>query len=132
MGVIVHLGLNDKFGDDVLTRSLILGVVLCWAGLGLAEPVTFEKAMQDGADGLDGLSLADLINRSPIYPPIKDLPPQVWKDKTCNNCHSWTKDDLCDQGLRYLSSANASMTKLHPYGGTFKRRVAVWSSQGCE
>jgi hypothetical protein len=59
------------------------------------------------------------------------LPAELWQDANCSTCHTWTKDDLCIQGLRY-QSVEIGTGPIHPFGGVFRGKLKDWSQQGCE
>ena len=97
------------------------------------EVVTYDAPIPGDLDGLSGRTIAELIVGSPNYPPIEGLPEPVWKEKTCADCHSWTREALCTQGNTYLAeSASRSLSKAHPYGGGFKHTLRTWARGGCE
>ncbi|MGB3246771.1 MAG: peptidase C14, caspase catalytic subunit p20, partial [Sulfitobacter sp.] len=75
---------------------------------------------------------SQIVELSPSFPPIEGLPEELWKEQTCSNCHSWTKDALCTQGTTYVTANNQrALSKEHPFGGTFKQGLRVWASEGC-
>jgi hypothetical protein len=79
-----------------------------------------------------GRSIAEIVQGSPVFPPVEGLPESYWKDKTCANCHAWTKQALCDQGTFYVGDAGSrSLTKEHPLGPTFKQALRAWAAGGC-
>ena len=91
-----------------------------------AEPITGVD------DFVDGRSLAELLDATPEFPPIEGLDESLWKSQTCSFCHSWTPQALCDQGDFFAARDDASPDRIpHPYGGGFKRTLALWAAQGC-
>lgn len=97
-----------------------------------AAPIEFSTPLTSGGPDLEGKTLEQLIEGSPLFPPIVGLPEQLWKGKTCSTCHQWTRSELCDQGKRYLpESGQAALLKQHPYGGAVKRHMKAWAENDC-
>ena len=98
-----------------------------------AGDITFTQPLTIGTTQIIGRSIADLIDGSPLFPPIEGLPEELWKDQKCSNCHAWTQAALCDQGKTYVAANNTrAVEKSHPYGGAFKQTVKSWASTGCK
>lgn len=94
--------------------------------------ITFAGTLAEGATGVAGRSIEQLIAGTPLYPPIEGLPEALWKEQQCSNCHEWTQSNLCEQANFYLGDAGAeNLIKQHPYGGTFKLNIAQWARGGC-
>jgi len=94
--------------------------------------ITFESPLDSEEPAVDGLSIAELIGMSPIYPPIEGLPESYWKGQNCSNCHEWTRDRICTQANTYLSlNMQRSLDKAHPFGGALKRHLKAWAAGGC-
>lgn len=96
----------------------------------LPDKIFFDQPINAKIPQLANRSIADLIKGSPVHPPIKDLPEVLWKGKTCNNCHQWQKDNLCEQAKTYLADT-AAFSKPHPYGSAFKAALQIWARDGC-
>lgn len=105
------------------------------APVAAAPPQTgigFETPLIAPGTPVDGKAIADLIKGSPLFPPIEGIPESLWKDKTCSNCHNWTKEALCTQGGTYTQPQGAgALTKKHPYGGAFKAALKTFALEGC-
>lgn len=102
------------------------------AGTSNMRDVTFDAAITHGNPVIDGQSIAALVGGSPLFPPIAGLPENVWKNRPCAACHEWTKEALCDQSRTYLAEAGTrTLTKEHPYGGSFKAVLRDWAGGGC-
>jgi hypothetical protein len=102
------------------------------AGGALPESVSYSLPLQGVAAEIDGRSIEELIRGSPLYPPIDGLPEELWKGQTCSNCHTWTRDALCDQARTYLgASAERSLQKPHPLGAGFKSVLGIWAAGDC-
>lgn len=99
---------------------------------GLPEIIAFTDPIGAGAPEIATRSIAQLIEGSPIFPPIEGLPDAVWKDKTCSSCHQWKQANLCDQARTYVADRTRALSKQHPYGGTFKQVLRVWAEGGCQ
>lgn len=96
-------------------------------------PTTFESPVLGGAEQITGLNFEQIIQISPLFAPIEGLPESVWKEKSCSNCHAWTRTALCDQGKTYLkANAERSLNKQHPFGGSFKQHLRHWADTGCQ
>lgn len=98
---------------------------------GLPETIAFTDPIGAGAPEIATRSIAQLIEGSPIYPPIEGLPDAVWKEKTCSSCHQWQQANLCDQAQTYVADRTRALSKQHPYGGAFKEVLRVWAEGGC-
>lgn len=95
--------------------------------------VTFDQPFDLGLPGLENVTIADIVKQSPMFPPVEGLPEEYWKDKTCSNCHQWTKERLCEQSNVYLSlNMQRSLDKQHPFGGALKRNLKTWAAGGCK
>ncbi|WP_417701396.1 caspase family protein [Pseudophaeobacter sp.] len=98
-----------------------------------AGPVTFVSPLVSDLAQISGLSLAEIVEQSPMFPPIEGLPESYWKTETCSSCHEWTRDRLCTQANTYLSlNMQRSLNKQHPFGGVMKRSLKSWAAGGCQ
>ncbi|MBU2959876.1 caspase family protein [Citreicella sp. C3M06] len=93
-------------------------------------PPTFRGLLVSPEPAVNGRSIADLINSTPLFPPIEGLPDDYWKGQKCSNCHDWTEDRICVQAQTYVSSDKA-LDKKHPLGGSFKAALRDWAAAGC-
>ena len=94
--------------------------------------VSFDGPLTAPGTPVDGKAIAELIKGSPLFAPIEGLPDSVWKDKTCSNCHEWTKEALCTQGGTYSQpTGEGALAKKHPYGGAFKAALKTFAIEGC-
>ena len=95
--------------------------------------VTFATPLNIGDDKMRKMSFEQLILNSPLFPPIEGIPEDMWKNKTCSNCHAWTRDALCTQGGTYLAENSArALSKQHPFGGPFKHKLKLWAENSCK
>lgn len=97
----------------------------------LPDKIVFDEPIQANIPEIANRSIADLINGSPLHPPIEKLPDAFWKGKTCNSCHQWHEDSLCEQAKTYLADRADAVAKPHPYGGAFKAALRIWARDGC-
>ncbi|AHD03585.1 Peptidase C14, caspase catalytic subunit p20 (plasmid) [Leisingera methylohalidivorans DSM 14336] len=98
-----------------------------------AGPVTYASPIQSEMPQIAGLTLAEAVTRSPVFPPIEGLPESYWKDQSCSACHQWTRERLCTQGNTYLSlNMQRSLGKQHPFGGGLKQTLKSWAAGGCQ
>ncbi len=96
-------------------------------------PVSFTSPLTTGGPEIEGQSLQQLIEGSPLFTPIEGIPEELWKDKQCSSCHNWTQEDLCVQGNTYVDDKSPdAMVKQHPYGGGFKRNLKAWAASACQ
>jgi len=95
--------------------------------------VTFIEPLTSPVPEVSGKSIAILMNASPLYPPVADLPDSYWKNQTCGSCHKWSEDRLCDHATSYLSrNMERSLSKPHPFGGALKHNLRAWAAGGCQ
>lgn len=94
--------------------------------------ITFTTPLRDGPPEVVGKSLSELIKGSPLFPPIEGIPESLWKGQACSNCHSWTKEALCEQGKTYSGPIGPeALQKKHPYGGAVKAALKTFALEGC-
>ena len=94
--------------------------------------LTYTLPFRIGGPPIKGLSIEQIVELSPSFPPIEGIPEELWKHQSCSNCHEWTKEALCTQGKTYASEINKrALSKEHPFGGTFKQGLRVWAIEGC-
>lgn len=99
----------------------------------MGTDLTFTMPFTSGIDELMGKSIEEIVELSPLHPPIEGIPEELWKDQTCSNCHQWTKEALCAQGTTYVSAADdTAVSKPHPFGGGFKLNLRAWADGGCK
>lgn len=95
--------------------------------------IKFDVPISTGPYPVNGKSLAQLIQGTPMFSPIEGLEDAVWKGKNCSSCHDWNKDRLCEQGTFYAKNEPKQiLRKQHPYGGPFKLALRNWSQDGCK
>lgn len=99
---------------------------------GAQTGITFETPLISDNPAVNGKSIAELIQGTPLYSPIEGLPEALWKEAACSNCHGWTKEALCEQGMAYTGiQQSKSLTKEHPYGGALKAALRTFAVEGC-
>lgn len=95
--------------------------------VGIDAPV---KASQEALGKL--LSIRQLSEGSPLFPPFEGLDSSYWKGETCGNCHAWDEASLCKQGTFYTTAEDEAIQRIkHPYGGFFKSSLRVWAAAQC-
>jgi len=98
-----------------------------------SDTVTFTQALLSEIPEVSGRSIAELIESSPLFPPIEGLPDDYWKDQKCSSCHQWTQERICEQANSYLSlNMQRSLSKQHPFGGALKQNLKTWAAGGCQ
>lgn len=95
------------------------------------EVVRYSQPIQSGGYPVQGHSLEELVHGVPTFAPIEGLPDNVWH-KTCNNCHNWNQQTLCQQAMIYAQDVKMTMRKQHPYGGPEKLAMMNWAQHGCQ
>jgi hypothetical protein len=101
------------------------------AGASGGEVVRYSQPIASGGYPVQGHSLEELVHGVPLFPPIEGLPDNVWH-KTCNNCHNWNQQTLCQQAMIYAQDVKMTMRKQHPYGGPEKLAMMNWAQHGCQ
>lgn len=105
---------------------------LQWGTGAQLDAMTFTTSLDSGPDGVAGRSIADLLTGTPVFPPIKGPPDELWKGQPCTACHQWTAAALCDQGATYSRPALAvRIAKPHPLGIPFKKALRAHAEGGC-
>lgn len=94
--------------------------------------LTFNSPFPTGGPPIQGLSIAEIVELSPLFAPIEGLPEALWKAETCSSCHAWTRAALCTQGKTYVTAADdRAVRKQHPFGGVFKQGLKGWAAADC-
>ena len=95
-------------------------------------PIAFNTPIQFGDPALDGKTIAQLVTGGhPLFAPVEGLEKPDW-DRACASCHSWTKERLCAQALRYDREDVSVMRLQHPLGVRFKVALGRWAKDGCK
>ena len=94
--------------------------------------VTYTAPIAFGNEALIGLTLSEIIEASPAYPPVEGLPEAMWQEQSCGSCHNWTRATLCTQAGTYVSMDPAKYReKMHPFGGLLKINLRNWAQNDC-
>ncbi|WP_368484093.1 caspase domain-containing protein [Phaeobacter sp. HF9A] len=96
-------------------------------------PITYDKPLRSELEQINGLTIAEVVTQSPMFPPVAGLPEEYWKTQSCSNCHNWTRDALCTQAKTYLTAdLQRSLSKQHPFGGALKQALRSWAGADCQ
>ena len=95
------------------------------------DVVKFSEPIKSYGFPVQGHSLEQLVHGVPTFPPIEGLPDDVWK-KSCDSCHNWNQQTLCQQAMIYAQDVKMTMRKKHPYGGPEKLAMRNWAEHGCQ
>ena len=99
---------------------------------GASMAVGWEVPLAGFTPEVNGRTLAQIVEGSPLFSPIEGIPDELWKDQTCSNCHEWTQERLCEQAQVYLGPlAEQSLAKQHPLGGGLKQAMQAWAAWDC-
>jgi hypothetical protein len=97
------------------------------------DVLRFDQPIPFGPFPVNGHSLAEITSTfTPLFPPIEDLPDELWKDKKCTTCHQWNKARLCEQGATYVAAPRYALRVQHPFGGTLQVAMMRWVKSGCQ
>ena len=95
------------------------------------DVVRFDQPLPFGPVPIYGRTLSDLIQGTPMFPPIKEAEEALWQ-KQCPACHRWERQSLCKQGEVFLANPRNALRQPHPYGGPFKVALMRWAKNGCQ
>jgi hypothetical protein len=97
------------------------------------DTLRYDQPIPFGPYPVNGHSIAEIVTTfTPLFPPIEDLPEELWKDKHCTTCHKWDKATLCQQGATYVKAPKYALRIQHPFGGTLKVALMRWVKSGCQ
>jgi hypothetical protein len=94
------------------------------------DVLRFDQPIPFGPFPVNGHSLKEMIDSTPLFPPIEGLDEELWKKK-CTECHKWNQDRLCEQGATYVKSPKNVLRVKHPFGGALKIALMRWAKSGC-
>lgn len=116
----------DKLAKDEALRTTEHNI------FDIVGQVEFRKPLRVGENGIIGLTIEEVLESSPAFPPFEGLPDALWKTETCSSCHQWTAATLCEQSQNYLTqSPTRYQQKAHPFGGGLKINLRNWAEGGC-
>ena len=95
------------------------------------DMLRFDQPIPFGPFPVNGHSIAEMIQSTPLFSPIDGVDESVWK-KECKNCHQWNKDRMCQQGATYVQVPKNVLRVSHPFGGVFKIALMRWAKSGCQ
>jgi hypothetical protein len=90
----------------------------------------FDQPIPFGPFPVNGHSLKEMIDSTPLFPPIEGLDESLWKKK-CTSCHQWEQASLCQQGATYVQAPRNVLRVPHPFGGALKLALMRWAKSGC-
>jgi hypothetical protein len=91
----------------------------------------FNQPIPFGAFPVNGHSIEEMIDSTPMFPPIEGLDESLWKKK-CTSCHQWNQARLCEQAQTYVQAPRYVLRVPHPFGGTLKLALMRWAISGCQ
>ena len=99
---------------------------------GTSVSVGWDVPLAGFTPEVNGRTLAEIVEGSPLFSPVEGIPEELWKDQTCSNCHAWNRERLCTQAQVYLGQmAEQSLGKEHPLGGGLKQAMQAWAAWDC-
>jgi hypothetical protein len=95
------------------------------------ETLRFDAPIPFGPFPVNGHSIKEMIEGTPLFAPIEGLDEALWKKK-CTTCHQWNKERLCEQGKTYAEDPKYVLRQPHPFGGALKIALMRWAISGCQ
>jgi hypothetical protein len=95
------------------------------------DVLRFSQPIPFGAFPVNGHSIQEMIDSTPMFPPIEGLDESLWKKK-CTSCHQWNQARLCEQAQTYVKNPRFVLRVPHPFGGTLKLALMRWAISGCQ
>jgi hypothetical protein len=90
----------------------------------------FDQPIPFGPVPVNGHSLKEMIDNTPLFSPVEGLEESLWKKK-CTSCHEWNQARLCQQGATYVEAPRNVLRVPHPFGGALKLEMMRWAKSGC-
>jgi hypothetical protein len=94
------------------------------------DVLRFDQAIPFGPYPVNGHSLQEMIDNTPLFSPVEGLDDTLWKKK-CTSCHQWNQERLCQQGGTYVAMPRNVLRVPHPFGGALKIALMRWAKSGC-
>jgi hypothetical protein len=94
------------------------------------DALRFDQPIPFGPFPVNGHSLKEMIDTTPLFSPIEGLDESLWKKK-CTSCHQWNQERLCEQGGTYVQAPRNVLRVQHPFGGALKIALMRWAKSGC-
>ncbi len=104
------------------------------AAVATARPedvLRFNQPIPFGPFPVNGHSIQEMIDQTPMFAPIEGLEESLWKKK-CTSCHQWNQARLCEQAATYAKAPKFVLRVPHPFGGTLKLALMRWAISGCQ
>lgn len=94
--------------------------------------LTFDEPLSNDVQSSTPRSIRQLAEATPLFPPVAGLSEEYWAQKSCSNCHNWTRENLCTQAEFYRDHDITTLSRTpHPFGGLFKNALKTWVLGGC-
>jgi len=92
----------------------------------------FDRPLPNDAQSDSPRTLSELLESASPFSPMDGIDDSLWKDKTCSECHAWTRSNLCALGQFYSNGDDSSLTRIqHPFDGNFKTALKNWANDDC-
>jgi hypothetical protein len=95
------------------------------------DVLRFNQPIPFGPFPVNGHSIQEMIDSTPMFPPIEGLEESLWKKK-CTSCHQWNQARMCEQAGTYVKAPKFVLRVQHPFGGTLKLALMRWAMSGCQ
>jgi hypothetical protein len=95
------------------------------------DVLRFNQPIPFGPFPVNGHSIQEMIDTTPMFPPIEGLEESIWKKK-CTSCHQWNQARMCEQAGTYVKAPKFVLRVPHPFGGTLKLALMRWAISGCQ
>ena len=95
------------------------------------DVLRFSQPIPFGAFPVNGHSIQEMIDSTPLFSPVEGLDEPLWKKK-CTSCHQWNQARMCEQAATYVKAPKFVLRVQHPFGGTFKLALMRWAISGCQ
>jgi hypothetical protein len=95
------------------------------------DVLRFDQPIPFGPFPVNGHSIKEIFDTTPLFPPIEGLEDALWQKK-CTECHKWNQARLCDQGATYVKAPRNVLRVPHPFGGAEKLALMRWAKSGCQ
>ena len=95
------------------------------------DVLRFNQPIPFGPFPVNGHSIQEMIDSTPLFSPIEGIEESLWKKK-CTSCHQWNQARMCQQAATYVKAPKFVLRVQHPFGGTLKLALMRWAMSGCQ